>query len=570
MPPLRRLLTETPTRIRLTILTTFVLLSLLLSHQLNHLREYASHHLPLSASEGGSTSNVIEYPITEAVEQAAGQRAKRVAIVGAGASGSAAAFFVRRAGRVVEKRLGLDEGSLLGDVVVFEREGYVGGRSTTVYPHRDQRTRPVELGASIFVEANQHLIKAVEKFNLTLLDPDFGTSGLGIWDGSQFLFTTSSSSWSTTARAIARYGPLSPLRTNRAVSALVKKFTKLYDAKWLRERGVVESVEDFAEKVGLGREVTTRTGEDWARNVVGAGERWVGEIMDGSTRVNYGSNINQIHGLGAGVSMATGGASQVEGGNWRIFQAMLDDSKAQLHLHTEVQDILPLKSDDGKPLFRIKTNNTEVSDEEPFDVVFFAAPWHSSTISKGLQRHFVEPIPPQPYVRLHVTYLATSALHPLPAFFNLPPDARVPNTILTSSSTSRSPTPPGTPPTPPPRFQSITWHGETFPGSREYAVKIFSRTRLSDRFLREMLGEDPRWLLRKEWDSYPELRPTAGYAPVELLEGVQYLAGMETWVSTMETQTISGREAVARVVEGWWGLGLGECEDGNEAWDWTC
>lgn len=37
----------------------------------------------------------------------------------------------------------------------------------------------------------------------------------------------------------------------------------------------------------------------------------------------------------------------------------------------------------------------------------------------------------------------------------------------------------------------------------------------------------------------------------------------------METQTISAREAVARVAHKWWGLGLGECEDGD-SWDWTC
>jgi len=37
----------------------------------------------------------------------------------------------------------------------------------------------------------------------------------------------------------------------------------------------------------------------------------------------------------------------------------------------------------------------------------------------------------------------------------------------------------------------------------------------------------------------------------------------------METQTLSAREAVARVVNRWWGLGLGECKSGD-AWDLTC
>jgi len=101
-------------------------------------------------------------------------------------------------------------------------------------------------------------------------------------------------------------------------------------------------------------------------------------------------------------------------------------------------------------------------------------------------------------------------------------------------------------------------------------VKIFSLTPVNDRFIKAMIGEEPSWLLRKEWDSYPVLKPTASYAPVEPVQGVQYLAALEPWVSTMETQTLSAREAVARVVEDWWALGYGECRGGADAWDWSC
>lgn len=38
----------------------------------------------------------------------------------------------------------------------------------------------------------------------------------------------------------------------------------------------------------------------------------------------------------------------------------------------------------------------------------------------------------------------------------------------------------------------------------------------------------------------------------------------------METQIISAREAVARAVDDWWGLGMGDCRGGADAWDWTC
>lgn len=79
---------------------------------------------------------------------------KRVAIVGAGASGSAAAFFLERAARSTE-----GEGEI--ELVVFERDARVGGRSTTVQPYgrggpegegeKQGEGKDVELGASIFV-----------------------------------------------------------------------------------------------------------------------------------------------------------------------------------------------------------------------------------------------------------------------------------------------------------------------------------------------------------------------------------------------------------------------------------
>ncbi|WVO14829.1 hypothetical protein L204_102468 [Cryptococcus depauperatus] len=546
-------LTATPTRQRLTAISILLLVALVL----------ASKFSPSQSRYLSSTVKLDQqYEVADAVN---GQlKPKRVAIVGAGASGSSAAFFLRRAARVAEKRGKLPKGSLLQEIIVYDKDDHIGGRTTTVHPHGDQRTTPQELGASIFVEANQNLMKAVKTFNLTLTNPGIADSGIGIWDGQQFLFQSSDNEWWTTARVLWRYGPLSPYRTKRAVGQMIEKFKQIYNPVFLAQRGPVKNIEDFAESLGLGTELTSRTGQNWAKEVVGAGERWISEIMEGSTRVNYASNMDKIHAFGAAVSMATGGASQVEGGNWQIFRAMLDDARAKVYLGKKVKDIIPVK-EDGERKFIIQTNDTDLA-EEKVDHVFWAGPWNDGT-GNGIGLSLREPLPFTPYVRLHVTYLATTRPHPSPSFFGLSEGSKLPSTILTSAH------PPVDPESkrrlPPPRFQSITWHGRTHSASDEYAVKVFSLTRLSDRFLREMLGEDPTWVLRKEWDSYPQLLPNVNYAPVELTEGVEYLAGMERWVSTMETQTISGREAVARVVKQWWGLGLGECENGD-SWDWTC
>ena len=50
--------------------------------------------------------------------------------------------------------------------------------------------------------------------------------------------------------------------------------------------GAAGSVDEFVERVGLGKELTTRKGSEWATDVVRVGEKWMNEVMEASTRVN--------------------------------------------------------------------------------------------------------------------------------------------------------------------------------------------------------------------------------------------------------------------------------------------
>ena len=52
---------------------------------------------------------------------------KRIAIIGAGASGSSAAWFLSRAGRAMKQRTGRE---VIGEITVFERDERVGGRKS--------------------------------------------------------------------------------------------------------------------------------------------------------------------------------------------------------------------------------------------------------------------------------------------------------------------------------------------------------------------------------------------------------------------------------------------------------
>lgn len=122
--------------------------------------------------------------------------------------------------------------------------------------------------------------------------------------------------------------------------------------------------------------------------------------------------------------------------------------------------------------------------------------------------------------------LATTKPHADPLYFFKAPDEAIPGTILTTDVTWRETH--GAKP----EFQSISYHGETFPNSGEYVVKIFSKKKLDNMFLADILGEDPTWVYRKVWHSYPVLRPTATFPPMQPMKGFHYLAALEPWVST--------------------------------------
>lgn len=141
------------------------------------------------------------------------------------------------------------------------------------HPHRPRlwRIRCRHLGASL----------------LPPVDPTL----TAVQDGEEFLYITSLSKslfsgWWDALSAAWRYGPLSPYRTSSAVGAMLRKFSNFYNPKWLIKHGAARSIEEFIDRVDLGRDLTTVKGDEWALKTVGVSEKWMGEIMEGSTRVN--------------------------------------------------------------------------------------------------------------------------------------------------------------------------------------------------------------------------------------------------------------------------------------------
>ncbi|KAL0950720.1 hypothetical protein HGRIS_007496 [Hohenbuehelia grisea] len=437
----------------------------------------------------------------------------RIAIIGAGAGGSSAAFWISKA----KERFGVDV-----EVDVFDLESYIGGRSTTVYPYHDHSLPEIELGASIFVKVNKNMWRASEEFNLTRRDFHEEEGSMGIWDGQQLLFTIGGSWWDT-LKVIWRYGVLSPKRTKDVVSAMMQKFLTLYTP----EAPTWDNLSHLAEELGWTDLVNQTT--DQFLQAAGVSSKFTHELVEAATRVNYGQNVDAIHALEGACSMADSGAVGIKGGNFLIFEQFLKRSGAKVHLNTTVASITHRSASSHDWTIQTKSGETK-----HYKGVIIATPFHTSGIK--LSPSLGPKIPPQPYVHLHVTILVTNSSSFDPTYFGLAPGTHVPKMMLTTAEGERQGGPA-------PEFNSISYHGVVREG--EWAVKIFSDHRIEDELLERVLPQNSvRWVYRKEWYSYPKLPPTDTFPPIKLDTGLYYVNAFEPFISTMETEIIAARNVV--------------------------
>ncbi|KAL3462999.1 hypothetical protein BJX64DRAFT_258006 [Aspergillus heterothallicus] len=485
---------------------------------------------------------------------------KQVAIIGAGAAGASTAYSLRKYAK--------EQGVQL-NITVFERADYVGGRSTTVNVF-DDPVYPIELGASIFVEVNYNLVNASKDLGLGVRSagyerPHETAEILGVWDGKEFVFVMEeSSSWWNIAKLIWRYG-LAPVRTQNLMKSTVNKFLRLYNEPMFP----FQSLTAAAASVGLLDSTSTPGATFLTKNNVSPG--FARELIQASTRVNYGQNLPLIHGLETMVCMATDGAVAIEGGNWRIFDGMLKSAQADVRLNHTVSTItrnadntVTLDFSDQR-LKRIHTAN--------FDEVVIAAPYQYSglTVNPPLD-HTPDTIP---FQTLHVTLF--SSPHPLSwKYFNLKgPSERTPETILTTlpkeidlGDAEEGVGPAG--------FWSISTLRTVHTKDEEthYVYKIFSPTRPTETFIRDILGlEQPAWALQdsesdysnigdipkddvswfyeKIWHPYPFMYPRVTFEEPILAPGIWYTGGIESFISTMETSALMGKNVAALIARSW-------------------
>ncbi|QDS77868.1 hypothetical protein FKW77_000240 [Venturia effusa] len=515
-----------------------------------HAISASNHHAPL--------------PPQDAYSNTAPHTTKRVAIIGAGAGGASTAYHLSQYAKSSNVSL---------DITVYERNPYIGGRSTTVHAYNNAlfaKNMPVELGASIFVKMNHILYNASEVFKLSRIrlgeaggDDEEPQSGpvLGVFDGDIFVFTqdAGTSWWKELAKLWWRYG-LAPLRARNLMKEVTGRFEKMYKAPYFP----FASLTDTLYNLGL-LQVTNMTGAQFLKER-SVGELFSREIIQASTRVNYAQNLGLIHGVEAMVCLAAEGAMAIRGGNWRIFESMIEHSAKSVHLSTDVTDIT--RHDNGTFTLKTKdaldTASTGPTNNQDFDTIILAAPYQFASLNVSPKlNHIPEKIP---YVNLHVT-LFTSPHILSPGAFKLKDTETVPSVVLTTLLDGEDPGPKPIGYAGKAGFFSIsTLRRVTNPSTeeREYLYKIFSPQEIDGAFLSKILGlatpksdkEDPStkdvtWICRKLWQSYPYEIPRSSFEQVRLDENVWYTSGIESFISTMETSSLMGANVARLIVDEW-------------------
>lgn len=525
----------------------------------------------------------------------------QVAIVGAGAAGSSAAYYLAQFASASERAV---------NITIFDPHSHAGGRSTTVNALHDPDL-PVELGASIFVKINHILYAAAEEFGLQTssangLRPQEAAYSLGVWDGTAFVFKQANTSgrWSgywDAVKLLWRYG-VAPIRVQRLAKETVGRFLRMYDDPVFPWRRLSETVEEL----GLS-EYVEKTGQD-VLDEGGAGGEFARHIVQASTRVNYAQNLGQIHGLEGLVCMAIEGAVAVEGGNWQIFDQMVRRSGADARFGTKVVELAV--TEDGS--YSVKSKSSKIQSfgmdghfdtaeaieavvyEDFFDTIIIASPMDFANIT------FSPPLtnPPNPvdYVTLHVT-LFTSPHSLSPLYFGLADQKDVPEMVITTLPEGldlgnlR-----GVDGVGPAGFWSVsTLRRIQRDGKRvQYLYKIFSPAAVSGSWLASLLGfeyenstaadplddipkRDVSWNYEKVWHSYPYEVPRTEFEELEFLWGdrgkVWYTSGIEGFISTMETSALMGKNVAKLVADdlvvGKWLGGLEQmvqAEDEDSDW----
>ncbi|QRW17280.1 prenylcysteine lyase [Rhizoctonia solani] len=299
----------------------------------------------------------------------------KVAIVGAGAGGSSASYWLSLAKQRAPAGTNVE-------ITVYEQDKRVGGRSTTVYPYNNTAYAPIELGASIFTTATETWFG---------LPPNLDISSLRLVDTADNI------------RMEERYQD-GPTKLGGLIVPFLTSFAKSYTPSFPK----FPTVKDYASAVDY-TSLLPYTLKSYLTQG-GINLNWINDFMTGSTRFNYGQDVGSI--------------SAVPG--------MASLSAAERHFTRTTVNCI---EKDKNAKYNVKTNKGTAT----YDAVIIAAPLPLTNIKFVNTATQPSSFPKVDYLHLHVTLLTTTTPSLLPTYFKANNSSALPGTILTTAEYGSKP-----------------------------------------------------------------------------------------------------------------------------------
>ncbi|XP_071322720.1 prenylcysteine oxidase 1 [Trachinotus anak] len=455
---------------------------------------------------------------------------KKIAVVGAGIGGTAAAFYLRQ-----EFGAGVK-------IDVFE-SGTVGGRLATVkigdYEY--------ETGGSVIHPLNLHMKHFVEKLGIPARKGV--SSKMAIFDGKELTFEESDWFIINFFRMLWQYG-FNFLRMQMWVESVLDKFMRIY--QYQQYGYSFSSVERLLHAMG-GESFLTLMNQTLEETMIGEGfsQVFLNDIVAPITRVNYGQSV-RIHGFVGAVSLAgaDSGLWAVDGGNKRVCSGLLYHSKSELITATVTSiavKVRPSKTGTTSSFYEVSYVGESGSAHSLYDIVVIATPLHQGKSDINFSG-FSPPIPSNYPGRYHQT--VSTLVHGLLNMSYLgttqPASEFTVSEVLTTDSkgsvinslSSLDPV-------------HIPAGYKRPPASHTKVWKVFSPQPLSQEQLQNMfLSWDS--VSESRWLAYPAYRPPQRKTPPFILHNrLYYLNAVEWAASAMEMSAISARNVALLAHHRW-------------------
>lgn len=449
----------------------------------------------------------------------------RVAIVGAGIGGTAAAYFLN-------ERLNCE-------IHIFnDHRSTVGGRVSTI----DIGGRNYESGGAVIHTSNHYMSSLADKFGYKKLQEE-KESTFGVWDGENFRIINSGWKIWSYLKFIYRYG-LKPFFLDSYIDSMLDKFTSIYD--YQNSGYTFDGIQEMLTSMDpTFVNMSETSGYSYFENLHFS-DAFINEIVTGMTRANYGQDSN----MQSFVTMVTAAGSQdsslfaIKGGNKQIAERMLQESHAVLHetLVTKVTQV----HDGGEIYYNVDTATSDTSmNNNRFDFVIIAHPLEISSVKF---ENLLDPLPDMSG-RIFHQIIATFVQGKInPRFFGLDYLAEVPSAIVTTKFKNFKVD-----------FNSI---GKQLPvdvsGSDETRKllvhddntvwKIFSQKPLTEEDLSQL------FLSRNEvksvsWQAFPHYQLGEKLPTTILSNKLFYINGIEWAASSIEMSLIGAKNSALHVEE---------------------